>query len=255
MAPKKKPPQNPKAQKRGQARKKPSLWARTKRNLRFYGVRAVLGLAAACVLSIVVFAVFNPPTTYTIYSERQRLGDVDHQWVDAEEIAPVMFRAIVAAEDANFCLHWGFDMSAIRDAIADGAERGASTLTQQTVKNVYLWQGRHWGRKLLEAIATPIVELFWSKRRILEIYANVAEFDEGVFGVEAASFHYFGIEPSKLSARQAARLAAVLPNPKGRSASRPSSAVVRRAAQIMDGAATINNDGRADCFQHSAVSG
>ena len=200
-------------------------------------------------LAIAFYGLVDPPTTWTIYSERERLVEVDFQWVDAEDVAPVVFRSVVAAEDANFCDHWGFDMSAIRDAIADGAERGPATLTQQTVKNVYLWQGRSWVRKALEAVTTPFVELIWTKRRILEVYVNVAEFDEGVFGVDAAAQHYFGILPSQLNAAQAARLAAILPNPKQRSASSPSNAVVKRAAQIIDGAATIQKDGRAACFE------
>ena len=120
---------------------------------------------------------------------------------------PVMARSLVAAEDANFCQHWGFDMAAIRDAIDGGGTRGASTLSQQTVKNVFLWHGRSWPRKALEAALTPVVELLWSKRRIVEVYLNVAEFDEGVFGVEAASRHYFGVSAADLSAVQAARLA------------------------------------------------
>lgn len=182
-------------------------------------------------------------------SEAARLGGVDHIWVPFDEIAPVMARSVVAAEDANFCNHWGFDMTAIRAALAEGGMRGASTISQQTVKNVYLWQGRNWLRKALEATMTPLVELIWSKRRIIEVYLNVAEFDEGVFGVEAAAQHYFGISPEKLSALQAARLAAILPAPKGRSASRPSKLVRRRAASIMDGAETIRRDGRARCFE------
>lgn len=117
------------------------------------------------------------------------------------------------------------------------------------VKNVYLWHGRTYTRKALEAMITPLVEALWSKRRILEVYLNVAEFDEGVFGVEAAARHYFGVGPEALTPTQAARLAAILPAPKTRSASRPSSAVRRRSASILDGAATIDRDGRADCFQ------
>lgn len=129
------------------------------------------------------------------------------------------------------------------------ANRGASTLTQQVVKNAFLWQGRSWLRKALEAMMTPMVELAWSKERILEVYLNVAEFDEGVFGVEAAAHHYFGVGPEKLSEVQAARLAAVLPSPKVRSASKPNELVRRRTAQIIDGAATIRADGRAACFE------
>lgn len=198
---------------------------------------------------VVVFAGLNPPTTHTIWSEKQRLGSVDRHWVDAEAIAPVMLRSVVAAEDANFCNHWGFDMTAIRAAISEGAQRGGSTISQQVVKNVFLWQGRSYLRKALEAMITPVVEAVWSKRRILEVYLNVAEFDEGVFGVEAASRHYFGVGPERLTARQAALLASVLPSPKKRDAARPTKFLDRRARSIASGAATIAADGRADCFE------
>jgi len=209
------------------------------------GVLAVMSLVA---LAIGLFAFVDPPATPYMLSERSRLGDVTQEWVSMEEIAPVMARAAVAAEDANFCLHWGLDVAAIRAALAEGGERGASTISQQVVKNVYLWHGRSWVRKALEAGLTPLMEAVWTKERILEVYLNVAEFDEGVFGVEAAAQHYFGVSAAELSDRQAALLAAVLPDPKGRSASDPSDFVSRRASQIADGAATIAADGRAACF-------
>ena len=219
-----------------------ALWLR--RALRWL-ILAPLVLAA---LGVVLFALVNPPITHTIWSEERRLGSVERAWVPMARIAPVMARSAVAAEDANFCRHWGFDMGAIRDALDDGAVRGASTIPQQTVKNVYLWQGRSWVRKAIEAVLTPAVELVWPKRRILEVYLNVAEFDEGVFGVEAAAQRYFGVAAADLSATQAARLAAVLPNPKARDAANPSAWLRERSAAIRDGAATIAADGRADCF-------
>ncbi len=117
------------------------------------------------------------------------------------------------------------------------------------MKNVYLWQGRSWPRKALEAMLTPLVELAWSKRRILEVYLNVAEMGEGVFGVEAAARHWFGVPAAELTPVQAARLAAILPAPRDRSPTAPSDFVRRRAAAILDGAETIRRDGRADCFQ------
>lgn len=206
---------------------------------------SVLLLLGAVLLGRVV----NPPTTIYMMTESRRLGGVDHEWVPIRMIAPVMARSVVAAEDANFCEHWGFDVRAIKLAIAEGSNRGASTLSQQTVKNVYLWHGRTWVRKAMEAGITPLVEALWPKRRILEVYLNVAEFDEGVFGVEAAARHYFKVGPEDLSARQAAQLAAVLPSPKTRSASRPTNYLKKRAAQIRAGAATIKADGRADCFE------
>jgi monofunctional biosynthetic peptidoglycan transglycosylase len=174
---------------------------------------------------------------------------VEQIWVAMDDIAPVMARSAVAAEDADFCLHWGLDLTAIQAALEDGANRGGSTISQQVVKNVYLWQGRSWFRKSLEALMTPLVEAVWSKERILEVYLNVAEFDDGVFGVEAAAIHYFGVAAAELSPVQAARLAAILPSPKTRSASQPTSYIRSRAASIVDGAATIRADGRASCFE------
>jgi monofunctional biosynthetic peptidoglycan transglycosylase len=223
--------------------------ARPFRRLLRVVIRAGLGMAALVLAGVVLFAAVAPPTTHTIWSEQRRLGAVERRWVDIETVAPVMLRSVVAAEDANFCLHWGFDMDAIRAAISEGARRGGSTLSQQVVKNVYLWQGRSYPRKALEALITPAVEAMWTKRRILEVYLNVAEFDEGVFGIEAAAWHYFRVTPANLTAVQAARLAAVLPAPKERSASEPSSFVRSRAAAIRDGAATIAADGRAACFE------
>lgn len=203
----------------------------------------------AIVASVSLFSIIPPPTTPYILAESARLDGVQRRWVPIDAVAPVMVRSVVAAEDANFCLHWGFDMAQLRAAIAQGADRGASTLTQQTVKNVWLWQGRSWLRKALEGLMTPVVEALWSKRRIVEVYLNVAEFDNGVFGVEAAAQHHFGISAEKLNARQAALLAAVLPNPKERQAVNPTAFTQRRAQSIADGAATIAADGRVRCFE------
>ncbi|WP_323775660.1 monofunctional biosynthetic peptidoglycan transglycosylase [Leisingera sp.] len=217
--------------------------------LRRWLLRALLAVAAVFLFLILLFSVVNPPVTHTIWAEQRRLGEVDRMWVPLEEIAPVLTRSVVAAEDAQFCRHWGFDARAIQAAIEAGGTRGGSTISQQVVKNVFLWQGRSWPRKVLETLLTPAVEAVWSKKRILEVYLNVAEMDEGVFGAEAAARKYFGVGPNELSARQAALIAAVLPDPKDRSARRPSRFVQRRAAQIADGAATIRADGRAACFE------
>jgi monofunctional biosynthetic peptidoglycan transglycosylase len=239
------------------SRRKPTARLGGEAGLRMPGWRAMartagrlIGAAFALIFALVlVFAVINPPVTLTMLGERWRHGPLVRDWVDLEDVAPVLVRSVVAAEDANFCLHWGFDMQAIRKALDQGANRGASTLSQQVVKNVFLWQGRSWPRKALEAVITPVVELVWTKRRILEVYVNVAEMGEGVFGVEAAAQAAFGKPARDLTAREAARLAAVLPDPKARSAGRAGPMVRRRAVQIMSGAATIAADGRASCFQ------
>lgn len=217
--------------------------------LRRWAVRVVLTLAVLLVGSILLYRVVPVPGTVTMAQARLDYGAVQRTWLPLADMPEDLRRAALAAEDARFCLHWGFDMTAIRAALADGASRGASTISQQTAKNVWLWQGRSWPRKALEAVITPAMELAWSKQRILEVYLNVAEFDAGVFGVEAASFHYFEKVPSELSLREAALLVAVLPDPIGRDAARPSPGLQARAATIADGAATLARDGRAACIE------
>jgi len=224
---------------------KPRRW----RVVTKWAVRALGGIAAVYAFLILLFSFAPPPINFYQVGEVWRLGGIDKDWVGWDEIAPVMGRSAVAAEDANFCTHWGFDMAAIRQAIEEGSNRGASTISQQVVKNVFLWHGRSYARKAMEAVLTPVVELVWSKQRLLEVYLNVAEFDEGVFGVQAAAQHYFGVDAKDLSALQASRLAAVLPDPKGRSASEPSSFVRTRTRAIISGAETIAADGRSACFE------
>jgi monofunctional biosynthetic peptidoglycan transglycosylase len=246
---KKRPAKKPATKKKPANTEKLGLITRVRRFIRrtiFWGVLAVFSFALIWTL---LYAVINPPTTPYMRAEAHRLVSVKQEWVDIEDIAPVMARSVVAAEDANFCLHWGLDVNAIQDAVERG-RGGASTISQQVVKNVFLWHGRSWSRKAIEALWTPLTEAVWSKRRIVEIYLNVAEFDEGVFGVQAAARHYFGVDAANLSPTQAARLAAILPAPKDRSASNPSTFTRNRTAAIMSGAATIAADGRAECFEN-----
>lgn len=231
------------APKRGPRFRRPT-WAQA----RHWAKRGLLGLGAFYAAILLAFAVIPPPINLYQIGEAARLGGIHKDWVGWDKIAPEMARAVVAAEDANFCLHWGFDMEAIRTAIDEGSGRGASTLSQQVVKNTYLWHGRSWARKALEAALTPVVEVIWTKRRILHVYLNTVEFDEGVFGVQAAARHYFDVDARDLTPVQASRLAAVLPDPKGRDAGDPSSFVRKRARAILAGAETIAEDGRADCF-------
>ncbi|SFS19519.1 monofunctional biosynthetic peptidoglycan transglycosylase [Yoonia litorea] len=241
----------PKKKTASKKQEQPGLILRVRRFVRRSVMWAVLGVAGFVVLWTALYAVINPPTTPYMFSESRRLDGIAQDWVPLEEIAPVMARAVVAAEDANFCLHWGLDVNAIQRAVDNGVG-GASTISQQVVKNVFLWHGRSWARKAIEALWTPVTEALWSKRRIVELYLNVAEFDEGVFGVQAAARHYFGVDAADLTRRQAARLAAILPAPKDRSASNPSTFTRNRAASILSGADTIAADGRADCFENAA---
>jgi monofunctional biosynthetic peptidoglycan transglycosylase len=151
-------------------------------------------------------------------------------------VSPYVPLAMVAGEDQKFPFHHGFDVDAIQDAIdaADDGKRlrGASTISQQTAKNLFLWNGRSFVRKGLEAYFTVLIELTWPKQRILEVYMNIAELGDGIYGVGAASDAYFGAPPSRLSAGQAARLAAVLPSPRRFRVDRPSAYVQRRASWI-----------------------
>lgn len=160
-----------------------------------------------------------------------------HDWVSSDQIAPAMKLAVIAAEDQRFAENFGFDWDAIRKALQHNERgrsvRGGSTITQQTAKNVFLWGERSWLRKGLEAGITVLLETFWSKERILTVYLNSIEFGSGIFGVEAAAHHYFHKPASRLSSREAALLAAVLPNPIRYKVQAPSGYVVRRQQWIL----------------------
>jgi len=206
-------------------------------------------MIVAVFLLLLLFRWVPVPTTPYMAAESLRLGGIQRVWVPIEEISPDLRRSVIAAEDANFCLHWGFDVQAIRTALQDGGLRGGSTLTQQTAKNLFLWQGRSWLRKGIEAVLTPMLEIVWPKRRILEVYLNIAEFDTGVFGAEAAAQWYFGRSAKQLTLSQASALATVLPNPKSRSAISLGPGMRSRARSIASGARTIAQDGRAACIE------
>lgn len=208
-------------------------------------------LALFAVLWVGIYRFIALPGGFYMASEAWARSGIEQDWRPIEEISPRLARSVMAAEDARFCDHYGFDFEAIRAAIRlnEQGKRtyGASTITQQVAKNVFLWHQRSWVRKGLEAGFTVLIELLWPKQRILEIYLNTAEFAPGVFGAEAASQHHFGRPAAALTLTQAARLAAVLPNPKGRSASRPSARIKRRASRIAGGAQTLKADGRDVC--------
>ncbi len=213
--------------------------------------RIVLGLAVFACVWVFSYRMINPPGGFYMASEAWRLDGINRDWQDLEEISPRLVRALIAAEDARFCEHFGFDFDAIQAAIETNARGGrvvgASTISQQVAKNVFLWHERSWVRKGLEAGFTVLIEVLWPKRRIVEVYLNTVEFDEGVFGAEAAAMHYFGRPALALTPTQAARLAAVLPSPKTRSAARPSSGLKRRSRAILAGAKTIQAEGRDGC--------
>ena len=208
-------------------------------------LRAILALAVFWGGGIVLFSILPVPFS-AVMVERQlgawltgNFSYVAHSdWVSMDEISPWMGLAVIAAEDQKFPEHWGFDVSAIEKALAHNERnenriRGASTLSQQTAKNLFLWDGRSWVRKGLEAGLTLGMETVWSKKRILTVYLNIAEFGDGIFGVEAAAQRYFHKPASRLSLSEAALLAAVLPNPLRFKANAPSGYVRSRQAWIM----------------------
>lgn len=207
------------------------------------------GTVMLLVAVLLVLRFLNPPTTAFMlaHSLSETDGKVHHQWIDYSRISPWMPLAVVASEDQRFPEHWGVDFAAIRKALdeyqAGEGLRGASTITQQTAKNLFLWNGRSFIRKALEAGLALGLEAFWPKQRILEVYLNIAEFGPGIYGVEAASRAYFGVSARDLSRSQAARLAAVLPNPKVLSAGNPSPYVWERAAWVQRQMQQLNGPG------------
>ena len=180
----------------------------------------------------------------------------DYRWRPLDRISPRLVEAVIASEDSTFCAHRGFDMEAIERALkanarsekrGSGRIRGGSTISQQTAKNAFLWPGRDWIRKGLEAGYTVAIETVWGKRRIMEVYLNVAEWAPGVYGAEAASQHWFGKSADDLTTREAARLAAILPSPRRYSASAPGPYVRRRTARIQAAMGTVREQGLAAC--------
>jgi len=210
--------------------------------LRAGRIARVLGMVLLVWLAVTFSAVLAlrwvaPPFTAVMLEQPGPLAKLDYRWVDGQAIARSAARAAMAAEDQRFLEHHGIDFVSLDHALEDyraGDElRGASTITQQVAKNLFLWPGRSFARKALEAYFATLIELLWSKRHILEMYLNIAELGPGVFGVEAAAQRYFGAPASRLSAPQAALLAAVLPNPHRLSAARPSAYVRERQAAIL----------------------
>lgn len=214
-----------------------------RRVLRWAG-RALAVFLVWSVASVVLLRFVDPPLTPLMVL---RLGEglvhgrwvgVDQQWVDLDRVSPALLAAVLASEDARFFRHHGVDFEEVERARAYNERqhgrrvRGASTITMQCARSTFLWTGRNWVRKGLEVWFTGLLELLWSKRRILEVYVNVVEWGEGVYGVEAAARQAFRVPAAKLTPQQSALLAAVLPSPRRWSAARPTPGVKARAARI-----------------------
>jgi monofunctional biosynthetic peptidoglycan transglycosylase len=227
--------------------------------------RGGIGRAARDIVgALVLLALFVPPLIVLVYRfvpppitilmiERSMQGQgLDHQWVPLSAIAPAMTRAVIASEDSNFCQHHGFDIHAIEKAAQHNEAkpakmRGGSTISQQTAKNVFLWPERSWVRKGAEAWFTVLIETLWGKPRIMEVYLNTVEMGPGIYGVEAASQHYFHGHAATLTPAQAARLAAILPSPLKWKAEKPGPYVARRTGRIDAREGTVARGGLAAC--------
>jgi monofunctional biosynthetic peptidoglycan transglycosylase len=204
----------------------------------------ILGAVLLSILAVATLRFIDPWTSSVMLREHidswfdgdPRPFVLRQQWRDYDAISQQLALAVVASEDQRFPEHWGFDFRQIRQALDEadngGRSRGASTITQQVAKNLFLWNGRSWVRKGAEAWFTVLIELLWPKQRILEIYLNIAEMGPGIYGAEAAARAFFGKPAVGLSRAEAARIAAVLPNPRRMSAARPGPYVLRRQAEI-----------------------
>jgi monofunctional biosynthetic peptidoglycan transglycosylase len=197
------------------------------------------------VLIVVIYKVINPPITPLMvirafeYIFEGREVKIDKNWASYEDINKKLFKALVSGEDARFMTHKGFDWKAIKaaqrynDRMDGEKKRGASTITMQTAKNTFLWHGRNYVRKALEAYFTVLIEAIWGKKRIIEVYANVIEWGYGIYGAQAASRYYFGKDAKDLTTQEAALLAAVVPNPRRWNAGAPTPYIRKRANWIM----------------------
>jgi len=226
--------------KRGDAEKPRRKKGRRKSPFRWLVYIPLLWLAATTLIVLALRVVDPPVWAWRIHRALSppiaEMPRSQHRWVPIESISEAMQLSAIAAEDQLFPEHHGFDWRAIAAALDDNEERdrirGASTITQQTAKNLFLWPARTWLRKAVEAYFTALLEIFWSKRRIIEVYLNIVEFGPNLYGVEAAAQHFYGRSAGGLTADQAARLAAVLPNPYRLKVDRPSTYVIRRSRWI-----------------------
>lgn len=198
-----------------------------------------------------VYRVVPPPVTILMLQRAPQHG-IDRDWVPMRRIAPALPLAVIAAEDARYCEHGGFDFEAIEKAMESNKRgrklRGGSTISQQAAKNVFLWPSRSYVRKGLEAYFTVLVEAIWGKRRIMEVYLNSVEWGPGTYGAEAAARKYFGVGADRLTTQQAARLAAILPSPLKWKAANPGPYVARRSRRIAAASGVVRREGLADCI-------
>jgi monofunctional biosynthetic peptidoglycan transglycosylase len=205
-----------------------------KRLLRIVGIVAACWLAVVLVLMI-AYRFVNPPISSLMLQRWLSGQEIRHEWADLHDISPNVVRAVLVSEDARFCYHNGIDYVAIENAIEDaenGNMRGASTISMQVVKNLFLWPSKSYLRKAIELPLTYVLELFWPKRRIMEVYLNIAEWGPGIFGIETAAQYHFHKHAKSLGMRDSARLAVALPNPLKRNAGKPGPGTRRLANAV-----------------------
>ena len=213
-----------------------------------WSVRFVLFFFSLIFLILLLTKWINPPITTVILSESISLDQkVNQEWRTIDKIGKNVILTVLASEDSNFCTHYGFDFNEIFRAKEKGFSRGASTISQQVSKNLILWRERSWFRKGLEALITIMIETLWSKKRILEIYLNIAETGNGYFGIQAISNSLFKKNSYDLTLKEASYIAVTLPNPKKRNAKKLSINLKKRAESVRNGANTLRLDGRASC--------
>jgi len=225
--------------------------------IRFIGRLLLVVVALVVVVppvSVLVYRFVGPPITILMIQRAIEGHGMDYQWRPLRQMSAALPEAAVAAEDAHFCSHHGFDFAAIQAAMkADQAHpnrvRGGSTISQQTAKNAFLWPGRDYVRKGVEAWYTVLIEAIWGKTRIMEVYLNIVEFGPGVYGAEAASEHFFHKHASELSAAEAAKLIAVLPKPLGWDVSDPTRYLKSRDRKVDRAMGTVRNQGLSDCVK------
>ena len=213
-----------------------------------WSLRFVLFFFSLIFIILLLTKWINPPITTVILSESISLDQkVNQEWRTIENIGKNVILTVLASEDSNFCNHNGFDFNEIFRAKEKGFSRGASTISQQVSKNLLLWRERSWFRKGLEAFITIMIETLWSKKRILEIYLNIAETGNGYFGIQAISNSLFKKNSYDLTLKEASYIAVTLPNPKKRNAKKLSINLKKRAESVRNGANTLRLDGRASC--------
>ncbi len=215
--------------------------------------RAIVYFITLSVLWVVIYKFVPPPITFTMLDDVFKEGSVTKDWMSLSSISPNMPRAVIAAEDASFCTHGGFDRAAISRAVQHnnrgGRIRGGSTISQQTAKNAFLWQGGGYFRKALEAWFTLLIENVWGKRRIMEVYLNIAETGIATYGVNAGSVRYFGHDSEEMTTVEAARIAAILPLPKKRDASAPRGYTRRYGNKIRARTGVVRRDDLDRCLE------